>query len=191
MKYPIISIFLMLVLLAPSIDAEGQGDPYCHVEVVSGSPAFFQFNTVNEMTTGKSLYYSSCLRISYLKEPDKWELMALAESQLFEGNDEIDCQVIKITVEKVILNSPSAPPLDHDPKYGVEYGYCKDRPITNSENPICNGWLNHTNRNDNFSFYVYIKFSITPGTPEREQLVNKKEGYYLNNVKFYVKSTYQ
>ncbi len=181
----------MLLLLVPSIDAEGQGDPYCHVEVVSGSPAFFQFNTVNEMNTGKSLYYSSCLRISYLKEPDKWELKALAESQLFEGNDEIDCQVIKVTVEKVIVNSPSGAPLNHDPKYGLETRYSTNITITNSENNICNGWIDHTDRNDNFSFYVYIKFSIPPGTPEREQLVNKKEGYYLNNVKFYVKSTYQ
>lgn len=184
----IISLFSFLFL---TVRCLAQADPDCHVEVLSGSPAFFQFNTVEEMTTGKSLYYSSCIRVNYTREPDKWELKAWAETPFFEGNDNIDCKVIKVTIERVCVNSPSATALSGDPKYGLDNSYGKNFAITEGENTICNGWISHANPMNVFSFYIYLKISIIPGTSDNERLVDKKEGYYLNHLKFYVKSTYK
>ncbi|MCQ2253456.1 MAG: hypothetical protein MJZ61_08395 [Bacteroidales bacterium] len=176
----------MLLLLAPSIDAEGQGDPYCHVEVVSGSPALFQLNTVDELTAGKSLYYSTCLALQFTQEPKEWYLHLRPKSEFFDGAqpNSLSCQVINVKVEQVCLNTPG-----NVLGAGMRQKYSSSdisSGLSPVDNTVANGWFSGGTKVDVFTIYVYLRFEIRPKEYDAAKLVDKPSGYYLNEIDAYV-----
>jgi len=186
-------LFILSIFLGLTLTSLAQTDPYCHVEVVSGSPAFFNFTTVDELNNGKTLYYNTCIRITYTKEPDKWSLRIIASDDYFNGPDKLDAKVIRVKAESVSLNSPGSQPLSGNAKYGVN---CQKEALMLLKSPggqeIANGWVVHDASSvDNLTFYVYIRFMCVPDNWDQATLTNKKAGYYLQNSNVYVVSSYK
>ncbi|MCQ2253408.1 MAG: hypothetical protein MJZ61_08155 [Bacteroidales bacterium] len=76
----------ILLLLGSWQSAQAQGgDPFCHLQVISGAPAWFDFNKASDYTAGKTLYYNTVIKVQFNKRPDKIWVYSTAESNTFDG----------------------------------------------------------------------------------------------------------
>lgn len=74
-------------------------DPDCHIEVVSGSPAWFYFNKAEDYENGKVLYYNTVVKIHYSKRPKSFDLFIRATGDRFDGSGTLYTSCIKVIAE--------------------------------------------------------------------------------------------
>lgn len=148
----LILFFLMLVRLSAMAQ-----DPDCHIEVISGSPAWFYFNSADDYVNGKTLYYNTVVKIHYTKRPKSFDLYIRATGDVFDGSSTLSTSCIQVRAESASYLG--------DYRFLAYNDHNVDRPLVNTE---AGTRLMHCfcGRDDLFddqpTFYINLRFSLRP-----------------------------
>ncbi|MCQ2253410.1 MAG: hypothetical protein MJZ61_08165 [Bacteroidales bacterium] len=154
MKVRLLLILLMIICARLSVVAQ---DPFCHIDVVSGSPAWFYFNTASDYANGKTLYYNTVVKIQYTKQPNIFDIYMRAASDRFDGDGVLPVSCVWVKAESATYNNPSR-------NFFVATRN-EERPLTNSSDGTflmhC-AFDNLRSPDQQPSFYVNLRFAIRP-----------------------------
>lgn len=188
MKHWILIAISYLLLFTASFSAYSQTiDPYCHVEVVSGSPAIFNLSTLDDITNGKTLTYSSRIRVFFFKAPSKWTFCAKSNALFFDGpSSDLSVQTVKINVEHLYFNKD----VDVQPGDFDDYGWNANSYVELTENgtELAQGWIKNNQFGSRYTIDFVVRFSIQP--VDFSMLSDKIAGYYASQACFYVYADY-
>ena len=181
------SLIICIFFLCLTISSLAQSiDPYCHVEVVSGSPASFVFSSMSDYDAGKTLIYTSTVRAYYFKEPLSWQLCVKSAAPYFDGPGDLGVEVISMQVENLYFNKTEIPQL------GANHSWTPAGPVRprEGEQPLCTG---NISRDFSFGDNQVLDFVIrlTCRSTASAALGDAPQGYYVSQAIFYMNTSYK
>ncbi|MCQ2253407.1 MAG: hypothetical protein MJZ61_08150 [Bacteroidales bacterium] len=166
-------------------------DPFCHVEVVSGSPALFSFNTIQDLVQGKTLSYTSMIRVTYFKPPKRWWFCVRSMSDIFDGPSFLANQIVVVDVEDFYFNTiGNSVAAYSDAHWWNVSGY--RRLHNNNDVFLAQGEVFSKNSfPGKQTLYFVVRFKIQADANYTDlQLTDKLAGYYASQAVFFMKTNY-
>ncbi len=186
MNYRAFIIILSLLFQLIRVAYSQTIDPYCHVEVVSGSPAMFNLSTIDDITQGKTLAYTSRLRVFFFKAPESWKFCVKSNAENFDGpSADMSVQNISINVEAVYFGNLSIAPGDFD---AYSWNVKSNIKLSASGTDLAEGLVKKNQFGSRYQMDFIVRFSIEPS--DASPLSDKSPGYYASQACFYVQADY-
>lgn len=194
MKIRILFLISIIAVLAPFIKAYGQPtDPFCHMEVVSGSPVIFNFTTADDYANGKVLHYTTTLRAYFMKSPRYWEFCVRTTDGLFDGPGNLSTNIVSVKLENLYyqnMNTQVSPGNNGE----LSWSILDDVRLSTSDGTLAHCDIKpekitlNSPYNAPYSLFFVVRFKIL--VTDDVQIDERTAGYYASQALFYMKSYY-
>jgi len=182
-------ILCLIIWLSASGAYSQAMDGNCHVYILSGSPALFQFNSMQDLIQGKVLSYQSIVRVYVVNPIKTWQFHVKSISPIFDGPSTLNADIVKIKVTQIAYNSVGDILTGPEPGY-YTFDIKPESAIDANDMVLATGTVDK-DWYKNYTLYFYVQFSVVPDDAnENSQLTSKTSGYYSSQACFWFSYDY-